>query len=334
MARRKQRNPQDEQIQAILDQLAKGVAPWAKPWQCLGGQKNACTGRPYQGGNAFYLACVAESQGYGTPLWVTAKQAAEMGGRVKGRVCTTIDGELVETQASQWEKSWVVMWFRPQEYVKKDSDGKPILNENGEPKTGVYFKHGVKFVYNVEQTTVDPKSYEKLLPVVKSNHERNEDIEAFLVNAQGGAGFELTFGGDRAYYLPAMDKVNVPKEELYAKIEEFYSTQFHEFGHATGHQSRLNRKLGAKVTSKDDYAYEELVAELTAAIIGAEFQIDGQCQHAEYLGAWFKVLNNDNQAFHRAAGQAKKAVAYLKEAAKKGATASPEEVLGNAKEAA
>jgi len=102
-----------------------------------------------------------------------------------------------------------------------------------------------------------------------------------------------------------------------------YGTNFHEFAHATGHKSRLARGLDNTFGS-DAYAEEELVAELAAAFIGAEFQIDGQCQHPAYLGHWFKVLDNDKQLFYRAASKAKKAVTFIKEAAKRGSKSVPQ----------
>jgi len=309
------RNAQDEQLELILSQLSNGVAPWAKPWQSLICQKNAKTGRQYSGGNAIYLAAVADCFGYSTPLWVTAKQAQALGGRIKGQVCTLVNGELTETQADEWKNSWIVQWFRPDEREKKDEKGKPVLDKNGDPETVVYWRKGVQFVYNVEQTTIDPKKYAKLLPKIKDKHVRNEDIETFLINSRCGAKFGLSFGGERAFYKPSTDSVRVPKSEYFKKIEEFYATQLHEFAHASGHKSRLGRGLD-NVFGSPAYAEEELTAELTAAFIGAEYQIDGHCQHIEYLGHWFTVLENDKKLFYRAASKAKKAAAYLKNAAK------------------
>lgn len=322
MGRRyKKRNAQDEQVDLILDQIAKGVAPWAKPWQSLGAQRNARTGRLYNGGNALYLAAVADTMGYSTPLWVTAKQAQDLGGRVKGSKKTLINGELVEVQKDEYANSWPVQWFRPCTKDKLDKDGQPVLNDDGEPEERTFWRHGVQFVYNVEQTTIPAKKYAKQLPKAKAEHERNAEVEAFLTAAHKGCGFELSFGGDRAFYRPSTDAVRVPKDESFDKIEEFYATNFHEFGHATGHKSRLARGLNNSFGS-DAYAMEELVAELTAAIIGAEYQIDGVCQHPQYLGNWFKVLDNDKQLFYRAASKAKKAAAFLQKAAEKATKAN------------
>jgi antirestriction protein ArdC len=302
---------QEQQIEAILEQLAKGVAPWAKPWQSLGAQRNARTGRLYNGVNALYLSAIATRDGYGAPLWLTAKQAQELGGHVKGRV--THLGEV--TQEDQWDKFSLVIWWRPCEKAKLDAEGNPVLDENGEPETRTSWFSGCQRVYNVEQTTVPKAKYQKYLPAPCSHEERNEKVEEFLECACEGLGVSLSFGGDRACYNASSDHVSIPCEELFPKIEEFYAAQLHELAHATGHKSRLARGLGNAFGSPA-YAEEELVAELTAAFLGAEFQIDGRCQHTEYLGHWFKVLEEDKKLFHRAASKAKRANDYLKKAAK------------------
>lgn len=311
------RRNENEQVEAILNQIAKGVAPWAKPWQSLSAQKNARTGRPYNGGNALYLAAVSDLEEYKNPLWVTSKQARELGGRVKGSVKKLVSGELTEVQKDEYDRSWPVRWFRPCTKAKLDADGQPVLNDDGEPEENTFWRRGVQFVYNVEQTTIDPKKYAKHLPQTKGEHKRNTDVEAFLKDAVRGCGFSLSFGGNRAFYRPSTDAVRVPKASSFRKIEEFYSTNFHEYGHATGHKSRLARGMDTTFGS-DAYAEEELVAELTAAFLGAEYQIDGRCQHPEYLGHWFKVLDNDNRLFYTAASKAKKAVEFLQKAADKG----------------
>jgi antirestriction protein ArdC len=304
---------QEQQVEAILEQLAKGVAPWARPWQSLGAQRNAKTGRLYHGVNALYLSAISSKESYGAPLWVTAKQAKELGGHIKGKV--TKFGEV--TQEDQWDKFCLVVWWRPSEKNKVDENGQPVLNEDGEPEVSTRWFSGCQRVYNVEQTTIPKAKYQKYLPETYEHEERNEKAETFLKAAHHGLGVGLSFGGDRACYNASLDHVSVPPVELFKNIEEFYAAELHEFAHSTGHKSRLARGL-ANTFGSPAYAEEELVAELTAAFLGAEFQIDGRCQHSEYLGHWFKVLQEDKRLFHRAASKAKKATDFLKKAAEKG----------------
>ena len=289
----------ETQAETLLQSIKSGVAPWVKPWQSLGAQKNAKTGREYNGGNALYLGAVQEEMGYELPLWLTWKQAAALGGHVK---------------QGEWDNGVGVIWFRPDEKVKTGKDGKPELDSNGDPKMVPFWRKGSAVVYNVAQTTVKPKRYAKYVP--KELPERNEELERFLNAVVKGSTFEHKYMGDRACYIPALDEVRIPPAKLFRAIEEFYSTRLHEYAHATGHKSRLARGIG-DIVNKEGYAEEELVAELTAAFLGAEFQIDGQCQHAEYLGSWFKALENNEKYFYQAAGRAKKAATWIKNTAKK-----------------
>jgi antirestriction protein ArdC len=84
----------------------------------------------------------------------------------------------------------------------------------------------------------------------------------------------------------------------------------HELGHATGHSLRLNRDQSGSYGTKK-YAFEELVAELSAAFGCASLGIVPTVRHADYIGSWLEVLREDNRAIVRAASQASKAADYL-----------------------
>ena len=91
----------------------------------------------------------------------------------------------------------------------------------------------------------------------------------------------------------------------------YYGVSFHELGHWTGHASRLDRQFGKRFGDRA-YAAEELVAELTSAFICAEFSINGNLQHAEYIGNWINMLKADSRAFFTAASAAQKAADFLR----------------------
>jgi antirestriction protein ArdC len=311
MSKARVQDTYDAQAEALLESIKAGVAPWAKPWQTLGAQRNARTGRLYRGVNALYLSVASSSGAYELPLWLTWRQARDLGGHVKD---------------AQWDKGYGVIWFRPDERVKTDGDGNVVLDENGDPELVRFWRSGAQVVYNVAQTTVDPAKYAKYVPEELPELERNARIERFIEAVSKGSSFDLKYGGDVACYRPLSDEVVIPPARLYRAIAEFYSTHFHEFGHATGHKSRLARGVGGlAIVGEEAYAEEELVAELTAAFVGAELQLDGRCQHAEYLGHWFKRLEDDTRYFYKAASKAKKAVAWLQKAAERGGYVADEE---------
>jgi antirestriction protein ArdC len=124
-------------------------------------------------------------------------------------------------------------------------------------------------------------------------------------------GASIRYGGDRAFYAPSLDKIQLPERESFKSAEGFYGTAIHELGHWTGHSSRLDRPLCGQFGSAS-YAYEELIAELTAAFMGDRFGLSTEIEnHASYLENWLKALKDDKKYFFKAASEARKASAFL-----------------------
>ena len=125
-----------------------------------------------------------------------------------------------------------------------------------------------------------------------------------------------TFVGDRAYYQPSTDTLNMPKITAFNKEASYYCTYFHELTHSTGAKKRLDRDFSGKFGSKN-YAYEELIAELGAVFMCSEAGILFQTKEnsAKYLKNWNTVLvtelENDNRFFLKASAQSQKAVNYI-----------------------
>jgi antirestriction protein ArdC len=116
---------------------------------------------------------------------------------------------------------------------------------------------------------------------------------------------------DTACYRPSLDHVTLPQLEQYGKAEDFYRVAFHELAHATGHESRLDRQIKNNFGS-EKYAKEELVAELTAAMVcqatGIESEIE---QSAAYIAGWKKALEDDPKLIVSASSAAQKAADYI-----------------------
>jgi antirestriction protein ArdC len=121
---------------------------------------------------------------------------------------------------------------------------------------------------------------------------------------------DFRIGGNRAFYVPALDYVQVPPQPAFFEQINYYRTALHELTHATGHASRLDRKLLNGFGSKD-YAREELVAEMGSAFLCAALGIEPTVRHADYLASWLEVLREDNRAIFRAASAATKAADWI-----------------------
>jgi len=161
-------------------------------------------------------------------------------------------------------------------------------------------------VVNVKYTTLPPKKKIKR-QAPKRSRTAEKIIEGYLL-ASGVHFAEVT--GDRAFYSPMLDTVNVPKMEQFAEQAEYYSTVFHELGHSTGHPTRENRFESGASFGNEPYAKEELVAEFTAAILCNYTEVGNDKSvknSAAYIQNWSKAIKNDPKMFTVACYAADKA---------------------------
>ena len=163
-------------------------------------------------------------------------------------------------------------------------------------------------VFNVDQCENLPARILTPTKVKPRNQdERDPTIDEFL--ACSGANIREGFG--EAYYRPSDDTISMPRFEAFKSSAHFYAVLFHELGHWTGHKSRLDRDLSHRFGARA-YAAEELVAELCAAFLCAEFSIDGDVRHAGYIASWIDLLKADGRAFFTACNRAQAAADCLR----------------------
>lgn len=124
------------------------------------------------------------------------------------------------------------------------------------------------------------------------------------------SGAMIRHGGNRAYYRPATDSIQLPQPKAFEDAGAYYATALHELVHWTGHAGRCNREFGKRFGDRA-YAAEELVAELGSAFLCADCRVDGRLQHAEYIGQWMALLEHDSRAIFVAATNAQRAADYL-----------------------
>ena len=160
-------------------------------------------------------------------------------------------------------------------------------------------------VFNTDQCENLPEEVAATVPPVPTGLVEPR-VEA-LIKATG---IDFRIGGDRAFYVPAHDYVQVPPPQAYFEPINWHRTALHELGHASGAPHRLNRDLSGSFGSKK-YAFEELIAEINAAFCCASLGIEPTVRHADYIGSWLEVLREDNRAIVRAASQASKAADWL-----------------------
>ena len=288
----------------IIADLEQGVRPWMRPWSTEHAAGRIVrplrhNGIPYKGINVVMLWSVATMKGYACPLWLTFRQAQELGGCVrKGE-----HGELV---------------VYADKIVRTETDAK-----------GEEVEHAIPFlkgytVFNTEQCDGLPAHYyaKAELPAL-SPMQRIEAADRFFA----ATGADIRHGGTRAFYAEGSDHVEMPPFETFRDAESHAATLAHELTHWTKHDRRLARDMGRAKWGDEGYAREELVAELGAAFLCADLGITPEVRpdHAAYLQSWLTVLNNDKRFVFSAASHAQRAADYLHGLQPCQAGAEPEE---------
>ena len=263
------------------------------------------TGRTYSGGNSFFLMADTSEKGYNTPVYMTFKQAKDRNLHVNA-------GEK-SVPIFKWGLSI------------KDENGKTVSEEDYNAMTkeerdkfSVRPYPKVYHVFNIDQTNlseVNKKKYDAIVARFKAPDEEVKDSKGMYINDALDRMFkekawhcDIRYNkpSSRAFYVPLQDFIVLPMkeqfnigktaEEVYRDGMEYYSTALHEMAHSTGHESRLNRQFGAKRT--EGYAHEELIAEMTAALVGSTMGFDKKIleNNANYLKGWLENLKRNPES--------------------------------------
>lgn len=278
--------------QRIVTALEEGVRPWVQPWNAAHLQGRISrplrhNGEPYAGINVLLLWTETVSHGFRSPTWMTFRQAAELRGHVRrGETGATV--------------------------VYANRIRKTEIAENGEE-----VEHDIPFlkaytVFNVEQIDDLPDEYRATPPQKPQTViNRIADADAFF----SATGAVIRHGGDKAYYAPGSDHIQMPPIETFRDVESYYAVLAHETIHLTGSKDRLDRDLSRYSKDRSDRAREELVAELGSAMLCADLgivpELEPRPDHASYLNSWLQVLSNDKRAIFTAAAHAQRAVTFL-----------------------
>lgn len=304
------KNKSDEILKKFADMMVKIIKKanannWKKGWMGVNGSIQGLpqniSGRTYSGGNSFFLMFNTAEKGYKTPVYMTFKQAKEQNLHVKS-------GEK-SVPIFKWGLSI------------KDENGKRVSEEDyntmsQEDRATMDVRPFPKMfhVFNIDQTNleeVNKKRYDAIVARFQTPEQEVKDTEGMYVNEALDRMFEQKAWhaniqydkpADQAFYRPSTDTIVLPMkeqfklgktpEEVYHDGMEYYSTALHEMAHSTGHESRLDRKFGAQGT--DNYAHEELIAEMTSALVGSTMGFDRKIleNNANYLSGWLSRLRD------------------------------------------
>lgn len=279
----------------IIESLESGDVPWRRPWNTqkfqLGEARNLISQKPYRGINSLMTYLIP----WESPYFLTFKQAQSIGANVKR-------GE---------RGTPIVFWSFSEKEVKNKS------GENEKRKLA-FCRYYTAF--NVTQIENIPANLQKIINLERpekkkmlTQAQRIDVCEAIYKSMQNRP--QLKSGGQTAYYRPSEDFVMMPDFEFFHSPEEYYSTLFHELGHSTGHETRLNRKTLKEISGFGDHSYsqEELTAEFTAAFLCGSVGISQKVieNQEAYIKSWLKKLRSDSKFVIEAAQRAQKASDYI-----------------------
>ncbi len=282
-------NLYDEITTRIIAELEAGRLPWVQPWGTAGVSaplampRNASTGRAYSGVNVLILWGAVVARGFSCQSWLTFRQALSLGGNVR-------KGERGNT---------VVYADR---FIPDDK--KRRARETGDDAQAIPFLKRFT-VFSTDQCENLPEDLATAPPPVPEGLILPE-VERLIRTS----GADVRVGGDKAFYAPGPDYIQVPRPEAYFEPINWHRTALHELSHWSGAPHRLGRDLSGGFGSKL-YAKEELVAEISAAFLCATLGITPTVRHSDYIASWLEVLRDDNHAIVRAASAASKAADYL-----------------------
>ena len=276
-----------EVAEKLVELIKKGVVPWRQGWS--GGKLfNPKTKHTFQGSNVLTLWAAMAENNWSDPRFLSFNQAKAMGGFVrKGEKGTTI--------------------LKPNKVVKEVKQKDGTLKKEGYIwfSTESYFN--ASQIENVEFPPLVKKEPVPILEIETQILESYKDHPEIINRFQSGA-----------FYRPSEDKIYLPLREQFDSSIDFIETLFHELGHSTGHPSRLG-KDGKRKDLLDNYGdhrasrgEEELIADITVALIAAEFGVEIDWGNtASYVDGWLKPLQDDPGMIIVAARQAQQAVNWI-----------------------
>jgi len=292
-----------ELAEAFTHVLEEKGLSWRKEWTGQGGgaPHNGITKGCYRGINAFYLSLISMLKGYSDPRWVTMLQI--------------MDNDSKYHPKEKWhlkkgsKATYVEYWYPYDTKAKKALTWEQYKQELAAGRDQKEFSLSTRYtaVFNAHDVEGMPE-----IPFTENPDISADDLIGKLCD---GMGVEiLTDGGDRAYYSPMQDKIHLPTPGSFENEYAFNATALHELSHSTGHPTRLNRPQTA-FFGTDQYAYEELVAEMCSCFMGAELTTQATPSHIEnhkaYVQSWIQAIREKPETLVKAIKDAQSAASFM-----------------------
>ena len=280
---------------SLVALLEAGTTPWRREWDVASGghHVNLLSGRRYRGANPALLTLGMHLRGSALPYWCGFAEAKALGiFPRKGSKAV----HVLRPQVHQGGESRLVEPDSAAEPVRSWVSYRPVALFNAADLEGQALEALIQKRRRADGAVLRPEP------------ERLEAADAVLSCWP----VPVSFGGDRACYLPVPDRIQLPDRSAFHSAGALYATWAHEVIHSTGHSYRLARDLSGGMGEGGDgsraYAREELVAELGAVLLGDRLEIgSAMANHAAYLGHWVELLQESPRVLLQVLSDARKA---------------------------
>lgn len=288
---------------AFVGVLTEKGLNWREEWDTTvsAAPQNAVTGARYHGVNQFYLYILALSRGYTDPRWATMTQIMDKNGVYH-------KGEKWHLQAGS-KAVFVEYWYPYDKLERKQLSWKAFRALPAAERADD------RYMLRVRYTPVFHASMIDGLAPLKVEMREPQELSDIVMKLSQSMGVEiLNDGGNRAFYRLSEDKIHLPASAAFHGEYEYNATALHELAHSTGHPTRLDRPMTGRFGS-EEYAFEELIAEITSCFMSVDLDVKQMPQHMEnhkaYVKSWIDAIKEKPEKLTDAIAQAQRAAAYM-----------------------
>ncbi len=276
---------------------------WKKEWKGAGrgAPMNAVTNAHYKGCNSFALSLTAMLREYNDPRWATMVQIIDADGKYH-------PGEKWHLKKGT-EATYVEYWYPYDIKQKKALTWDAYTAELARGRKENEFKLSARYTPVFNACEIEG------MPPRETYHNPEVTVDELVPKLSATMHVPITNdGGNRAYYSTRTDSIHLPTPDSFTGTYAYNATALHELSHSTGHPSRLNRPMGGFFGS-EEYAYEELVAEMCSCFMGACLATEPTPEHIEnhkaYVQSWVQAIRDKPDSLIRAIKDAQLAAGYM-----------------------
>lgn len=295
----KQSKTREQLIEMYISALKEDIIPWRQRWintECMNGVSHI----KYKGVNQLLLSYISSKEKYNDTRWYTYLQIQQQGFKLNKNA----KGKGVPVEF------WSCFNIKTRQKVDFDEyqkiiDLRPEEKENYKVFCNTSYVFNAKYIDGLEPIKETPK---------KSNISISNQISKIIKNL----GVKYSEEGNRAYYNVLTDEIVLPNKEKFIDEYSYYATQLHELCHSTGNEKRLNRNMSNK--NKDDYAREELIAEISSSFLMQKLNVDVNAEHYDnhksYIQSWIRILEDKPTELFKAINDSNKVCKYIEDNSK------------------